>query len=234
MSLAGWLKPAFQGIQSTQIGMRDLLLGVVRGPILLEENRILRAQLQTLQAHEQTHRDLFEENKRLRALLGMKSASSWKWFPAEVVGREQGLWSRTLLPDRGAREGIKAGMAVVTPEGLVGRVSEAGPAVSRVILVTDPHFRVEAVMSPSRVSGLVAGNTSGDCLLTYVPKETQIKAGEGVLTAGGKSFCPEGVAIGVIRSVSKDPSELFQVARIRPAVDLSAVDEVLVLRSREE
>ena len=216
------------------MGLEKVVIGFFRGPFLLEENQRLHQRLAAAQAHEETHRQLFQENARLRNLLDFKSRSAWRVIPAEVIGHELRLWSRTLVLNKGTNQEVYNGMAVITPTGLVGRVSEVGSSTSRVILVTDPHFRVSAALSQSRVSGLVTGNASGDCLLTYLPLDTELKKGEPVLTSGGRSFCPEGIWVGTVLSASPDSSKLFLSARIRPAVNGAAMEEVLLVRTAQE
>ncbi len=213
----------------TRTGFCRVLFGISRGPFLLEQNQILRNQLATALAHEETHRQLSMENGRLRALLDFKAKSSWRMVPAEVIGREMSLWSRTLLLNRGTRDGIENGMAVITPVGLVGQISEAGGSASRVVLMTDPHFRVAGTLARTRTFGLITGNASGECLLTYLPLNADLKSGEPVLTTGGRSFCPEGIPVGTVQAVNEDSSRLFLSARIQPAVNLSALDEVLIV-----
>ncbi len=232
--LADGLEPVFYGIQAVRTGVGEIVLGFFRGPFLLEENRRLRALVETARAHEETHRELAQENDRLRALLDFKRPSPWPLVPAEVIGHELRLWSRTLLLNKGTRQGVESGMAVVTPAGLVGRVAEAAGDTSRVILVTDPHFRAAALLSQGRVSGLAAGTASGECLLTYLPLDAPIQAGEPVLTGGGRSFCPGGIPIGTVVSVAPDPSKLFLSARLRPAVNGAGAEEVLVVRTSGE
>ncbi len=229
MQLAGWLEPAFHGIQNLKVGLRTLVFGVLQGPFLLEENQVLRHTLESTLAHEETHRQLFQENERLRVLLDFKEKVPWRVIPASVLAKEQTLWSRTFLIDRGTADNIRAGMAVITPTGLVGRVQEVGPSASRVIGLADPHFRCSAVTSLHRCSGLFAGTSSGELLLTYLSKEATLSPGEAVLTSGGRSFSPPGVPIGTILTVSEDPSGLFRSARVRPAVDFGSVEEVLVV-----
>ncbi len=229
MVLDGAFKPAWEGIQAARFGLQHFLLGILEGPFLLEENGALRSQLKTAAAHEETHRQLFEENARLRSLLEFKDQAPWKLIPAQVMGREFGLLSRTLLLNKGERDRIRVGEAVITPVGLAGRISEVGPSSSRMILITDPHFRVAATVSHSRISGLMVGTTSGDCILTYLPKGAELKVGETVLTSGGRSFCPARIPVGTIREVRDNSSELFRLAPLRPAVDGSAIDEVLVV-----
>lgn len=229
MTFLGLAEPFLTAAQSMRAGLWNLLSGTARGPFLLEENQVLRRKLAILQAHEETHRELSQENARLKHLAGFQAQSPWRTVPAEVIAHELGVLSRTLLINKGARDGIRVGMAVVTPVGLVGRVVEVGPSLSRLVALTDPHFRVSGISSKARVAGLVSGTTSGSCLLTYLPTNTQVQPGEVVFSKGGRSFCPEGVAIGRVESVAQDSSNLFRAAKLKLIVDLSAAEEVLVV-----
>ena len=166
----------------------------------------------------------------MRALIDFKESSPWSLIPAEVIGHELNLWSRTLLINKGTRHGIKSGMAVITPVGLVGRISEVGTSSSRVILITDPHFRVSATLASSRFAGLVTGTPSGECMLSYLPLNAEFKEEEKVFTSGGNSFSPEGILIGSIGKAEGDSSKLFLAARIRPAVQGGSLEEVLVVK----
>ncbi len=224
-----WVRPAFETLHAVQEGFGHLGTGVLEIFSLQEENRILRARLEALRAQEETHRELFRENVRLRKLLGFRSKANGTGMPADVVGREVGPWSRGLLLDKGVKEGVREGMAVITPIGLIGRISEAAPSSSQVVLLTDPHFRVMGRLSESSISGLVTGGPTGECWVTYLPLTEIIKEGQVVATAGGLSFAPGGIPIGVIRKVWKDSSEMYQAARVEPVVHLGAVDEVLVV-----
>ena len=225
----GWVRPAFETVHTVREGFGHLGTGVLEIFSAQEENRILRARLEALLAHEEMHRELFRENARLRKLLGFHSKVNWSVIPAEVIGRELGPWSRGLLLDKGTKDGVKEGMAVMTPVGLIGRISEAGASSSQVVLLTDPHFRVMGRLSENSISGLVTGGPTGECLVTYLPLTETIKEGQTVATAGGRSFAPGGIPIGVIRKVWKDSSEMYQTARIESVVHLGAVDEVLVV-----
>ena len=195
-----------------------------------EENRVLRYRLEALRAHEDVHRQLAQENTRFRELLEFRAQTPWRTMPAEVIGREIGPWSRSLLVDRGESDGVRAGMAVITPVGLVGRISEAGRSSSRVTLLTDPHFRIAAAVGEIQLFGLCVGTGRGECHLTYLPLDAAVDVGRTVTTAGGKSFAPEGIPIGTVRRVWKDSSEMFQTAGLRPAVDSGQVEEVLIVR----
>ncbi len=223
------VKPVFELVQALQTGVRFFFVGLLKGPILQEENLSLRKEIQTLQAHEETHRQLSEENARLRSLLGFKGSVPWKCVPAQVIGRQRDLWSRMFLLDQGTVVGIRPGMPVLTPVGLVGRIADVGDSSSRAFFLNDPHFRISAMIAETRVCGLVIGTSSGDCLLTYVPLDATLKPGQRIVTSGGKSFCPGEVPIGSIQSVIQDSGSLFQSARIRPAVPLAGAEQVLIV-----
>ena len=233
-SFLGWTRPLFEAVHVLREGFSGLGLGVLEIFSLEEENRLLRARLEGLSAHEETHRELFRENVRLRRLLDFRAKAGWNVIPAEVIGREVGPWSRGLLLDKGTRAGIRQGMAVLTSVGLVGRISEAGTHSSRVALLTDPHFRVMGRLPESSVTGLVSGGPTGECLINYLPLDQEFPEGQPVSTSGGKSFAPAGILIGVVRKVWKDSSEMYQTARVQPAVRLGAVDEVLVVSWQSE
>lgn len=233
-TVIGWLRPGLQGVESVRQGFGGLLSGVLEIFSIREENRLLRGQLQALRAHEETHRELLQENARLRELVQFRQRAPWRLRTAEVIGRELGPWSRSVLLDRGAQDGVREGMAVVAPKGLVGRIAEVGPASSRAVLVTDAHFRVTATLSQRRIPGLVMGSGSGQCLLTYLPLDVELEGGETVVTAGGRSFCPQGIPIGTVEKVWKDPSDMFQTARLAPAASLAMSEEVLIVLSPPE
>lgn len=229
MTVSDALTPTFQALHAGRHGVDHLFSAALEWMTVYEENRILRAQLETFRAHEGTHRELYQENLRLRRLLEFREHSQWAATAAEVIGREVGPWSRNLLVDRGSRDGVREGMAVITPAGLVGRVSDVGLSSSRVDLMTDPHFRVTGTLLKTRVSGLVSGGGTGELTLTYLPLDLEIREGEAVLTAGGKSFCPDGIPIGVVRKIGIDRSHLFRTARLEPAVNPGTVEEVLIV-----
>lgn len=232
MTVSDALTPPLQALHAARHGAGHLFSVALEWMTVYEENRILRAQLETFRAHEETHRDLYQENLRLRRLLEFRERSPWAATSAEVIGREIGPWSRNLLVDKGSRDGVREGMAVITPTGLVGRVNDVGLFSSRVTLMTDPHFRVTGTLLKSRISGLVSGGGTGELTLTYLPLDLDIPEGEPVLTAGGRSFCPDGIPVGVVRKIGVDRSQLFRTARLEPAVNPGTVEEVLIVAWR--
>ena len=223
------VEPLFLVLNSFRQGFSHLTLGLLRFWYLEEENRVLRTKLEILEAHEAVHGSLSRENTRLRQMLDFQLKVPWHTMPAEVLGREMSSGSRKLLLDKGTHDGLQIGLPVINPTGLVGRVVETGISSSRAILITDPHFRIAAKTARSGISGLCTGSDRGECLLTYLPLDAELKPGEMVWTSGGRSFSPAQIPIGVVTQVWKDSSQLFLTARLRPTAKLSSLEEVLVV-----
>lgn len=174
--------------------------------------------------------ELLRENKRLTELLDFKKAIPYESVAAVVVGRDPSNWNAILLIDKGARSGIRVGMPVVNPAGVVGKVIEIGEDLSKVILVSDPNFNVAAVAQDSRESGLLTGTLQGLCRLRYLPEDAEIKVGEKVVTSKLSSSFPDGILIGTVVSINDRSQMLGTECLVRPATTPSMVEEVLVLK----
>ncbi|RLC93664.1 MAG: rod shape-determining protein MreC, partial [Chloroflexi bacterium] len=135
----------------------------------------------------------------------------------------------------GARQGVKVGMPVVSSgAGLVGRIAQVNPRTAKVKLLTDADSQVAALLQTSRVSGLVVGQPDGTLLMQYIPQEDSIGDDEIVLTSGLGGTLPKGLVIGQVTKVLQEDYELFQAAIVRPAVDLSRLELVLVITAFEQ
>lgn len=201
----------------------------LRAPALLTENARLRRQLLAVQQAPMHAEESAQEVARLRRLLQLRQAQQRPAVAARVLGRDATSWFRTLLLDAGARDGISEGGAVVVEGGLVGQVVEVGPSVARALLMTDPRFRVAALVQRSRAQGIVLGTARGRCYLSYVTTADGVQVGDVVLTAGVGGVIPKGLVIGQVVRVEPDPSRLYWQAQIQPAVDPTRLEEVLCL-----
>jgi len=222
----------------------------------VREARELRAEVEELQAEVDA---LTIENVRLReyeaavqelrALLNFTSEHpvsafigadvvGWKacdTFPCgEVVGAEPNPYLRYITVNVGSQQGVKMGMPVVSRgAGLVGRVAQVSPRAAKVQLLTDADSRVAVLLQTSRVTGLVVGQPDGTLRMEYVPQEENVKVGDIVLTSGLGSdvggLIPKGLVVGQVIEVLQRDYELFQTAVVRPAVDFSRLETVLVI-----
>jgi rod shape-determining protein MreC len=176
------------------------------------------------------------ENARLRDQLGIIRQYPWKPKPARVVARDPANWWKTLKIDRGSRDGIVTNAPVVTPEGLVGRVSEVGFAQSQVVLVGDPDCRVSVLVGDekSREQGMIAPASSSPLdetlvELSYISRNSKLAPGQVVVTSGQGGVFPKGIVVGQIADFRSVGYGLYKEAMVRLAVKMNRLEEVWVL-----
>lgn len=175
-------------------------------------------------------RDLAEENVRLRRLAGFLADASFQAVPARVIAHDPLQWNRLFYLNQGTDAGIQTGIAVVTADGVVGRVRHARKDFSIVTALSDPEFRVGALIERTRLQGLLVGTPQGQCLLTFLPPESDVASGDVVVTAGVGGPVPRGLKIGVVRGVRADPGGLSKTAVIAPSADAGRTEEVLCIK----
>jgi rod shape-determining protein MreC len=175
-----------------------------------------------------------QENRRLRELLAFRERLAGDVVPAGVVGRDATGLARTLTIDRGERDGVVKGAAVLAPAGIVGQVFLASAHAARVLLITDHNSGVDAIVQRTRARGIVEGTVTEECGLKFVKRTEDLQPGDVVVTAGVDGIFPRGLPIGQLTSVDKRGQGLFQYATVRPFVDFDRLEEVLVTRGTVE
>jgi rod shape-determining protein MreC len=169
------------------------------------------------------------ENARLKELLSLKQKSSYKVIAASVIGRSPDNWSSVIIINKGRRNGIKRGMVAVNYLGLIGRVIEVTESTGKIMLMNDSNFSVSAIAKRSRQEGLVSGALGSSLIMRYLPKEADVKEHDEVLTSGLTPFYPKGLLIGTVTEIGEEFSGLSRYAIIKPAVELSNIEEVLII-----
>jgi rod shape-determining protein MreC len=195
-----------------------------------EENRSLHKVLAAARRDRLTALDLKSENARLNKLLELKPSLGpdvRKTVFARVVGRSPASWNRVFFIDKGSKDRVKPNMLVLSEWALIGKVATSGPAASQVLVLTDPNFKIGAVIQRTRHHGILFGTASGECRMKYIPVEAELKEGDIVETAGLGSFFPKGILVGRVKRTWKEPGQIYQVALIKPAADLGRVEEVV-------
>ena len=195
----------------------------------LVQNQKLKAKLDFLRKQLNDRNELYLENSRLRSLLSLKGAVSYQVIAARVIARDPSNWSSTIIIDKGSFQGIKNGMVSVTFYGLVGQVVETSATTSKIMLINDPNLSVSAIVQRSRQEGLVCGSLRGTLLMKYLPKDSDIKILDTIVTSGLTHIYPKGLAVGTVVDIGQEFFSLSIYAIIKPAVDLSALEEVLVI-----
>lgn len=197
---------------------------LLRNERLKKEIDLLRNKLNTLN-------EIYLENNRLRALLSFKQKTPYKVIAARVIARSPDNWSSIIIVDKGQFNGIKRGSVVINYLGLVGRVIETTKSTCKIMLINDPNFGVSAIVQRSRQEGLVTGTLGNSLIMKYLTKDSDVKVSDSVITSGLTNTYPKGLVIGVVTAVGEEFSGLSHYAIIRPAVDLSNLEEVLIIVS---
>jgi rod shape-determining protein MreC len=174
--------------------------------------------------------ELSAENERLRKLFDLKSKADYSTIVSRVIGKDTNSFRPYLILDKGRSSGVKKYSTVMTPLGLLGKVLEVGFYSSKVILVNDPDLSIPAINTRSREQGLVSGSLDGRCKLRFLDINSDIKIGDEILTSGLNMTYPEGILIGSVKFVGTESSGMGKFAILEPAVNVSGVDEVLIVK----
>ena len=200
------------------------------------ENRSLKAQIERMTLEQVRLSQDAGQARRLQALLAFKEQFISQTMAAQVIGGSGSESSRSVFIDKGYSDGIRPDMAVITADGIVGKVLHADPAgrhVSEVLLIDDQTSGVGAILDKSRLQGILRGTPSGELVLEKVMSDETVSPGELVLTSGGDRIFPKGLTVGQVTKVSPG-TEVFLNIRVHPAADLSRLEEVLVVTKIDE
>jgi rod shape-determining protein MreC len=198
-----------------------------------QENRDLKAQIERLRLQEVRLKDDAEQARRLQALLGFKETYISKTLAAQVIGSCGSDKSQCVYIDKGAHDGLAPDMAVITADGIVGKVLRTFSSTSQVLLIDDQTSGVGVILEKSRLQGILRGSPSGDVVLEKVMSDEQVQPGETVLTSGGDLIFPKGMPVGTVADVKKG-TESFLNIRVKPSSNLAKLEEVLVITKKEE
>lgn len=148
--------------------------------------------------------ELESQNQRMKEILKVKINPTDTGIWATVIGRGADSWWNQILIGKGSNDGIKAGSVVVAPGGLVGRVMHVSPNSSQILLVSDPNSQVGVVVSRSRFSGMLKGQSQNTAILEFFERDPDVKVGDIVNTSQFSTLFPENVPVGRIKSINLD------------------------------
>lgn len=197
------------------------------------ENRELKQQIEQMRLQQVRLSEDAAQAHRLQSLLAFKEQFVSKTVAAQVIGSSGSDLSRVVYIDKGENAGIRRDMPVITADGIVGKVLMVYPSVSQVLLINDQTSGVGAILDKSRLQGVLRGGAAGEVMLERVMSDEQVAAGDIVLTSGGDRIFPKGLPVGTVSKVSNG-KDLFLNIKIKPAANLSKLEEVLVLVEKQE
>jgi rod shape-determining protein MreC len=196
-----------------------------------QENAELKRRLEELDQKEVRYQEAVLLAKRLEGLLDLKKQLALPVSGARVVAYDPSQWSRCVIIDMGKNEGAAVGLPVLSGAGIVGRIVETYPHYAKVMLIVDRNSGADAIIQRNRVRGIIQGKGGNRCSLEYVPKNADVEVGDLVLASGLGGIYPAGQTFGRVTQVDKSGGGPFQDIMVAPAENLSALEEVLIVKT---
>jgi rod shape-determining protein MreC len=236
LAIAGLFVPIFGTVGSAADLTEKSSYGLLSRGELIRQLELLRQTNQLWQIQLRLAEEWKRENDRLRQQLGMPRQYPRLMKLAHVVARDPANWWKTIKIDVGSRDGVRLNAPVLTPDGLVGRVSEVGYAQSQVVLVGDPDCRVSVLVGDekSREQGMIAPASSSPLdetlvELSYLSRNSKLAPGQVVITSGQGGIFPKGVVVGQIADFRSVGYGLYKEGLVRLAVKMNRLEEVWVM-----
>ncbi|MGZ8425527.1 MAG: rod shape-determining protein MreC [Candidatus Binatia bacterium] len=217
---ANWIK-GFRDNYDTLAGFRS-------------ENERLRKRLQTLEIERQRLLEAEATNRRLQQLLDFRSELPAGAITASIIAASATSWFQSCVLNKGSADGVRKGMAVVTPLGVIGKVVSVTGRTAKVLLLTDPNSGIDVLVQRTRARGIVSGSLESGTVLKYVKRSEDVQEGDRLVTSGLDNVFPKGMLAGTVIKVRKQSRGLFQTVEVLPAVQASLVEEVLVVSGETE
>jgi rod shape-determining protein MreC len=194
-----------------------------------EENLALREDLGWALEKSNQLKEVELSNLRLRNLLKFQKSVSSRFLAAEVIGKDPSPWFRSVIIDKGSRDGVKKGLPVVIPDGVAGQITEVAGGYSKVLLIIDQNSAVDALDQRTRARGIVAGGDENRCVFKYVLRKHEISVGDTVISSGLDGVFPKGLRVGQVSGVIRRSAGIFQEVTVTPFADFEKLEEVLVI-----
>jgi rod shape-determining protein MreC len=217
---ANWIK-GFRDHYDTLAGFRS-------------ENERLRKRVQSLEIERQRLLEAEATNRRLQQLLNFRSELPAGAITASIIGNSATSWFQSCVLNKGSADGLRKGMAVVTPLGVVGKVVTVTGRTAKVLLLTDPNSGIDVVVQRTRSRGIVSGSLESGTVLKYMKRSEDVQEGDRLVTSGLDNVFPKGLLVGTVIKVRKQNRGLFQSVEVWPAVQAARVEEVLVVGAETE
>ena len=221
-----------RGAASITGSIRDAWSGYGNLRGVRAENEALKRELGELQVQFQQERARAERARHLERLLGFQQELTVETVAAGVIGASASLDFRGVTIDKGTNAGVKTNMAVIAPTGLVGRIVTPTAHASKVQLLIDRNAAAGSLIERSRAQGIVVGPAENGLIrMNFVPATADVKVGDTVITSGVDGIFPKGFVIGKIEDVGNGDG-IYKSIRLRPSVDFTALEEVLVVKTQ--
>jgi rod shape-determining protein MreC len=231
--LHGVSVPAQKATESANDGGRRVLSIIPDFFRARVENKALRRRVGELEQEVVSLREQLLREHRLQQLGQFAGPLGGRKIVARVVGTDPTAWFNTVIVDKGATDNVRRYLPAVSSSGLAGCVIEVYRYSSKILLLTDSNSKVSIVVQRSRARGVAQGDDAGGCMLKYVESTADIIEGDVVVTSGNSYLYPNGLLVGYVDELKKEPGSLFQWAHMTPATDFKKLEEVAIIITPE-
>ncbi|MEW6724789.1 MAG: rod shape-determining protein MreC [Bacillota bacterium] len=230
------LAPLERGLGVIAEWIRARIESVLELGRLRVENALLRDENEHLRALLIEYQEMKAENQRLRELVNFAPTRPESAIAAQVIGRNPDNWFGYVEVNKGSSHGVAPNMAVVSPAGLVGRVTKVTDSTATIMLLLDPESGVGGLVQRSRDTGIVLGGVTarGTLTMNLFSREADVRYGDVIVSSGLGRLFPPGLIIGEVVSVDRNRYSLYVIAEVKPAVNFGRLAEVLILSTAAE
>jgi rod shape-determining protein MreC len=226
--------PPEQLTHAAKMGLQSLWMDYLDLRQVREQNKDLQKTIDRLRLEQAALLEDAKQGQRLQSVLGFQEKYIYKTVAAQVIGSSGSDSSRVFYIDKGSAEGLGRDMAVMTADGIVGKVREVYPHSAQVLAINDQTSGAGVILETTRIRGILRGNANGRLQIVGILQDQRIQPGEKVLTAGGDLIFPRGLPVGAVEKVVPDPElDSFIDVIVKPAAALDRLDEVLVITATE-
>ncbi len=226
--LLGSMRPLQIGLQTIVVGVRRIRGRYRSVNDMRLENQSLKGRIVELESRMEGLLESEATNRRLQNLLDLKTRVPTRSVSAAVIGNSASTWFQSLTINKGEKDSIRKGMAVISSVGIVGQVVVVARRSAKVLLITDRSSGVDVISQRSRARGIVSGSLDNGPVMKYVKRNEDIREGDRLITSGLDGIFPKGLLVGTVGRVRKESNGHFQHVEVALAVDPSQIEEVLV------
>lgn len=209
----------------------SLWQGVMTLNNLKSKSQLLAENVRELRQQSREYQEIKLENERLRKLLSFKEKFAYQTVGAEVIARNANNWDNFLVINKGLKDGIDRGMAVITKNGLIGQTMMVTNNTAQVLLILDENSTVSGIVQETRENGMIEGKGEHSSFLQmqHLPRDAKLKAGDHIFSSGLGGVFPKGIFVGRVEKILTDPYDIAKKAIIVPAENFNKIEEVLVI-----
>ncbi|HKF48087.1 MAG TPA: rod shape-determining protein MreC [Terracidiphilus sp.] len=228
------VSPPERAVESSKTGIGSVWEDYFDLRHVRQENQDLQATIDRLRLEQAALLEDARQGQRLQAMLDFQQKYIFKTLAAQVIGSSGSDQSHVFYINKGNDSDLKRDMAVISSDGIVGKVRDVFPRAAQVLAINDQSSGAGVILETTRIRGILRGNAQGQPQIVGILADNRIQAGEKVLTAGGDQIFPRGLPVGVVQKVERDPDrDGFIHVIVKPAAHLDRLDEVLVITSTE-